>query len=656
MLRSSSRTPPRRRCRRTRPPPGGRPRLGRAGSSSPSPCPMSRCRTSRDASAPLSALRGRPAVLLFWSAQASGSQAALLGLARGAAALAQAGVGSLAIALDGPADQAKVRAAARAASALPVAVASEEAALGFAILNRHLFLTRQPIAAADGLSARRRGPGGEGVPRGRGRPVDPPGRGGDRGLSRRAARACPALRRDVRVATPPRATTSPTAASCSTRDSKRRRSSPSSRRRREARARRSSTAWGACSVKTGQTDQGEGRLRAGPGAAARPVRGQQRPRHAPGGERGHPGGDRAVPGGPRRHARLPRRPQQPGLRPPPDRPRAEARELYERALEAPARLPRGPEQPRPHPGAARRAGPRRALLPEGSAERARATARPRTTWPSSSSAAASPRRRSASCRGSSRRTRPPRAPTSRWRRSTWPRIVEAKDWRSSSASCSGTRLIPWPSRSRGSSDRRPESPAHSAKTAPLHSPAHRIQNRWNSGRNGRFISIRRFLQLVYFEMVVRTSAGSGPACLLQISVNGPATLPGRRPLSSLEWDRGDATAGRGQQLHVRRERDKIDRAAHALPPVESRPWVPGSSGAARLELGGARGDGAPRVGSQLRGPARSSLPAGERSGGARRALRRRRTSRPTRSTRSRRSAGPWPRSTTTVTAGWTSSS
>ncbi len=93
----------------------------------------------------LSALRGRPAVLLFWSAQASGSQTALSGLARGAAALAQAGVGSLAISLDGPADQAKVQAAARAASALPVAVASEEAALGFAILNRYLFLTRQPL-------------------------------------------------------------------------------------------------------------------------------------------------------------------------------------------------------------------------------------------------------------------------------------------------------------------------------------------------------------------------------------------------------------------------------------------------------------------------------------------------------------------------------
>jgi Tfp pilus assembly protein PilF/peroxiredoxin len=94
----------------------------------------------------LSALRGRPAVLLFWSAQAVESRTALLGLARGAAALAQAGVGSLAVSLDAPADQAKVQAAARAASALPVALASEEAALGFAILNRYLFLTRQPMA------------------------------------------------------------------------------------------------------------------------------------------------------------------------------------------------------------------------------------------------------------------------------------------------------------------------------------------------------------------------------------------------------------------------------------------------------------------------------------------------------------------------------
>jgi len=94
----------------------------------------------------LSALRGRPAALLFWSAQASASQTALLDLARGAAVLAQAGVGSLAISLDSPADQAKVQAAARAASPLPVVVASEEAALGFAILNRYLFLTRQPLA------------------------------------------------------------------------------------------------------------------------------------------------------------------------------------------------------------------------------------------------------------------------------------------------------------------------------------------------------------------------------------------------------------------------------------------------------------------------------------------------------------------------------
>jgi tetratricopeptide (TPR) repeat protein len=93
----------------------------------------------------LSALRGRPAVLLFWSAQASESRTALLVLGRGASALAQAGVGSLAISLDDSEDQAKVRAAAQGASPLPVAVASEEAALGFAILNRYLFLSRQAL-------------------------------------------------------------------------------------------------------------------------------------------------------------------------------------------------------------------------------------------------------------------------------------------------------------------------------------------------------------------------------------------------------------------------------------------------------------------------------------------------------------------------------
>jgi len=93
----------------------------------------------------LSALRGRPAALLFWSAQAGESRAALLGFARDAAALAQAGLWSLAISLDDPADQPKVQAAAREASGVPVAVASEEAALGFAILYRYLFLTRQPL-------------------------------------------------------------------------------------------------------------------------------------------------------------------------------------------------------------------------------------------------------------------------------------------------------------------------------------------------------------------------------------------------------------------------------------------------------------------------------------------------------------------------------
>ncbi len=106
---------------------------------------MSRCRTSRDASARSPPCAGGRRCCCSGRHRRVDHRRRSWSLARGAAALAQAGVGSLAIALDGPADQAKVRAAARAASALPVALASEEAALGFAILNRHLFLTRQPL-------------------------------------------------------------------------------------------------------------------------------------------------------------------------------------------------------------------------------------------------------------------------------------------------------------------------------------------------------------------------------------------------------------------------------------------------------------------------------------------------------------------------------
>jgi Tfp pilus assembly protein PilF/peroxiredoxin len=88
----------------------------------------------------LGALRGHPAVLLFWATQAPPSRSALEALAGGASALTRAGVGALAVALDPPEDVAKVRSAAAGATSVPVVVASQDVALGWAILNRHLFM------------------------------------------------------------------------------------------------------------------------------------------------------------------------------------------------------------------------------------------------------------------------------------------------------------------------------------------------------------------------------------------------------------------------------------------------------------------------------------------------------------------------------------
>jgi len=92
----------------------------------------------------LSALRGRPAILLFWASAVSGSRSALETLARGRDALARAGIGSLAIALDPPAEPPKLRAAVTGVT-LPVVPASEELGLSYAILNRHVFMNRQDL-------------------------------------------------------------------------------------------------------------------------------------------------------------------------------------------------------------------------------------------------------------------------------------------------------------------------------------------------------------------------------------------------------------------------------------------------------------------------------------------------------------------------------
>jgi Flp pilus assembly protein TadD/peroxiredoxin len=91
----------------------------------------------------LSALRGRPAVLLLWSAGAGESRAALESLARGSQALADAGVGALAIAVDAPEELARVRAV--PSGSLPVIHATPELAVSYAILNRHVFMNRQAL-------------------------------------------------------------------------------------------------------------------------------------------------------------------------------------------------------------------------------------------------------------------------------------------------------------------------------------------------------------------------------------------------------------------------------------------------------------------------------------------------------------------------------
>ncbi|HSD29071.1 MAG TPA: tetratricopeptide repeat protein, partial [Vicinamibacteria bacterium] len=93
----------------------------------------------------LSALRGRPLVVLLWSTEAARSGPALDALARGSGALEKAGVSSLAVSLDPPENLPKVHAAASGAKALPVIAASDEVAMSFAILYRHLFMNRQAL-------------------------------------------------------------------------------------------------------------------------------------------------------------------------------------------------------------------------------------------------------------------------------------------------------------------------------------------------------------------------------------------------------------------------------------------------------------------------------------------------------------------------------
>jgi Tfp pilus assembly protein PilF/peroxiredoxin len=92
----------------------------------------------------LSGLKGRPALMLFWATWAPTSRQALLELARAKQPLAGAGAAVLAVAVDPPADEAKVRAASRGLG-LPVLVAGEETAGAYGVLNRYLFDRREDM-------------------------------------------------------------------------------------------------------------------------------------------------------------------------------------------------------------------------------------------------------------------------------------------------------------------------------------------------------------------------------------------------------------------------------------------------------------------------------------------------------------------------------
>ena len=91
----------------------------------------------------LSAWKGKPAVVLLFSAAVAEARTALETLQRGATMLTQAGIGSIAIAIDGPRDPSALRAV--SSGGVPVVASTPEVSLSYAILNRHLFMNRQDL-------------------------------------------------------------------------------------------------------------------------------------------------------------------------------------------------------------------------------------------------------------------------------------------------------------------------------------------------------------------------------------------------------------------------------------------------------------------------------------------------------------------------------
>jgi tetratricopeptide (TPR) repeat protein len=92
----------------------------------------------------LSALRGKPALLLLWATWAPPSRDALQELSKHSAELTPAGVSVIALSLDVAENERDVRAAAAGVS-LPVVRADEETAGAYAVTNRFVFARREAL-------------------------------------------------------------------------------------------------------------------------------------------------------------------------------------------------------------------------------------------------------------------------------------------------------------------------------------------------------------------------------------------------------------------------------------------------------------------------------------------------------------------------------
>ncbi len=91
----------------------------------------------------LSALAGKPSLLLFWSATDAAGRAAVDALARGRDAIDRAGVAALAIAM--PAGPDAAAPAPPPVAGVTVIAAPADLAMAYALVNRHLFMNRQDL-------------------------------------------------------------------------------------------------------------------------------------------------------------------------------------------------------------------------------------------------------------------------------------------------------------------------------------------------------------------------------------------------------------------------------------------------------------------------------------------------------------------------------